>query len=134
MASRRQKELRDFYKELKSKPCIDCVSEGKDGIWPAECMDFDHRPGEQKIDAVSKLLKTDRETVLAEVSKCDLICANHHRIRTKERGLSEATKAAISAGMKKWLETPEGKASIAPKMAKASKTRWRSSSRSVGVR
>lgn len=65
---------------LKDRACHDC------GLWyPPECMDFDHRPGEKKLFSVSSGLNRSRESVLAEVSKCDLVCANCHRIRTKSR-------------------------------------------------
>lgn len=66
--------------------------------YPPECMDFDHRPGEQKVAGVSVLSnkgdrhdgdnRFHRDRMLAEVAKCDLVCANCHRTRTKTRNNS----------------------------------------------
>ena len=65
--------------ELKSKPCTDC------GLcYPKEVMEFDHVPGRGgKLHNVSRL-KTVR-AILAEAEKCDLVCANCHRLRTIKR-------------------------------------------------
>jgi len=65
---------------LKSAPCSDCA-----GSFPPVCMDFDHRPETKKIKAVSLLMSCRTERVLAEIAKCDLVCANCHRIRTATR-------------------------------------------------
>jgi hypothetical protein len=56
------------------------------GTFPTECMDLDHVRGD-KIDNVSSLLArtAPMEEVIAEVEKCDLVCANCHRIRTRKR-------------------------------------------------
>lgn len=60
-------------------PCSDCG-----GKFPPECMDFDHVPGRgEKVAPVSHLLGTDG--LMAELAKCDLVCANCHRIRTRQR-------------------------------------------------
>ena len=65
---------------LKDKPCVDC---GK--LFPSVCMDWDHVRGE-KVAPVSRLLtRNNRRAILAEIAKCDLVCANCHRIRTKLR-------------------------------------------------
>jgi hypothetical protein len=60
---------------LKSFPCADCG-----GVFDPVCMDFDHRPGEAKIKCVAKIQNI--EAMKAEAAKCDLVCANCHRIRT----------------------------------------------------
>ena len=50
-------------------------------------MDFDHRPGEIKVDIIKNLVNSGSlDTVKAEIAKCDLVCAVCHRIRTAERG------------------------------------------------
>jgi len=68
---------------LKAGPCGDC-----DGHFPPVAMDFDHVCGE-KVHTVSWLLRNSTwEAVIAEVAKCDLVCANCHRIRTANRGES----------------------------------------------
>jgi hypothetical protein len=55
--------------------------------FPAVCMDFDHRPGEVKLDEVSDMVSGWKAwgLVEAEISKCDLVCSNCHRIRTWKR-------------------------------------------------
>jgi len=63
------------YKE--SRPCMDCNI-----FYPACVMDFDHRDPKIKTKAVSKLLGYSFKRVKEEISKCDLVCANCHRIRT----------------------------------------------------
>ena len=77
---RRRTAMRDVIKEAKEQPCCDC------GLrYPSYVMDFDHRDGRQKRfnigrDALSKLSTV--EALRAEIDKCDVVCANCHRIRT----------------------------------------------------
>lgn len=67
-----------MLKGLKTGPCVDCG-----GLFPPECMDFDHRA--DKAFTISKTpVPADR--LMAEVAKCDLVCANCHRLRTFDRG------------------------------------------------
>jgi len=60
-------------------PCLDCKQS-----FPYYVMDFDHRDPEQKVAAVSTLVKTcgPWNRVEAEIAKCDLVCACCHRLRT----------------------------------------------------
>lgn len=76
---KRKKMLINFINNLKNKPCLDCGI-----IYPAFVMDFDHRKGEEKINNVARLVRDgwSKEKILLEIDKCDLICANCHRIRT----------------------------------------------------
>jgi hypothetical protein len=46
-------------------------------------MDFDHVRG-TKIFEISKKPTTNKEVILAEIEKCDIICSNCHRIRTRK--------------------------------------------------
>lgn len=80
--ARRRIEFREFVNGLKSKPCQDC---GR--TYPPCVMDYDHRPGTIKSKAVSLLagLASSMNGLLAEIEKCDLVCANCHRIRTHSR-------------------------------------------------
>lgn len=50
-------------------------------------MDFDHRDPATKTKAVSQLISECRsmDIILEEIAKCDLVCANCHRIRTWAR-------------------------------------------------
>lgn len=67
--------------ELKSHPCTDCGNK-----FPPICMDFDHI-SRNKVANVSRMVRqgSSLETVLAEIAKCELVCANCHRVRTRDR-------------------------------------------------
>jgi len=63
--------------ELKSRtPCADCGK--KFGYW---VMDLDHVSGE-KVKNLNKMQTGSLEAVLEEISKCEVVCANCHRLRT----------------------------------------------------
>lgn len=68
-----------FFLTLKDKPCTDCKTR-----YPHYVLDFDHRPGTVKAGVVGRMWSGPREKLLEEVAKCDLVCANCHRIRTFE--------------------------------------------------
>jgi hypothetical protein len=68
------------FEKLKEFPCVDCS-----GRFPPECMDFDHRPNEKKVGRVSTLVRGTLDKLMDEIRKCDLVCANCHRIRTRKR-------------------------------------------------
>jgi hypothetical protein len=56
------------------------------------CLDFHHREGTEKLFSVSEgFAKYTEEKVLAEVAKCDVICANCHR----KHHFTEPTDAPI---------------------------------------
>jgi hypothetical protein len=49
-------------------------------------MDFDHRSSELKESGVTRMIgRSGTERILAEVAKCDIVCANCHRARTFDR-------------------------------------------------
>lgn len=49
-------------------------------------MEFDHREGVIKIAGVTRMISNAGwERIAAEVDKCDIVCANCHRLRTFER-------------------------------------------------
>lgn len=62
---------------LQSNPCVDC---GEDN---PIVLEFDHVRG-TKVDAVALLVKDGYgwETIMSEIEKCDVRCANCHRIKT----------------------------------------------------
>lgn len=76
------KALKAWMLEIKSGPCGDC---GR--CFPICCMDFDHREGEIKSGNVGSMFAHhySRELIEREIEKCDLVCANCHRIRTQKR-------------------------------------------------
>lgn len=68
------------------KPCTDCG-----GIFHQAAMEFDHIPG--RGPKLFNVGQSDRSVgaVKAEIAKCDIVCANCHRVRTwnRNRGLEE---------------------------------------------
>ena len=71
---------RDWLASLKNKPCVDC---GK--RYPPYVMDFDHVRGKKLFNIGRDLKNRARKILLAEIAKCDLVCANCHRERTSQR-------------------------------------------------
>ncbi|KKT77469.1 MAG: hypothetical protein UW73_C0019G0004 [Microgenomates group bacterium GW2011_GWB1_44_8] len=48
-------------------------------------MDFDHRDRKTKLDNINKMINHhsySKEKILNEIKKCDLVCANCHRMRS----------------------------------------------------
>lgn len=75
----RRARLQVFLNGLKAKPCADCG-----GSFPPECMDFDHVRGDKR-KGVGALVHVSERVLLMEIAKCELVCANCHRIRTGRR-------------------------------------------------
>ena len=48
-------------------------------------MDFDHRDPMTKVRNVTRMIVGSIDRMLAEAAKCDIVCANCHRLRTFER-------------------------------------------------
>jgi hypothetical protein len=71
-------ETRRLVAEAKDSPCADCG-----GSWPAPVMHFHHRDPSEKSAGVAVLMRRGvaTATVLAEIAKCDLLCANCHGLR-----------------------------------------------------
>jgi hypothetical protein len=81
--------LSEWYRSLKTgKPCADCG-----GVFHYSAMEWDHRPGVTKRVMVSSLIgKSNSErAVLAEIAKCDLVCANCHAVRTFNRAAGRSS-------------------------------------------
>jgi hypothetical protein len=75
--NRHRQLLREFIREQKQgKSCIRC------GIADHRVLDFHHRDPSQKRASLSKLWKQNagRRAIMDEIAKCDLLCANCHRI------------------------------------------------------
>lgn len=60
--------------------CVDCGFNNH-----PKALDFDHLPGVVKLFDLAKAASRSRESVLEEIAKCEVICANCHRIRTSDR-------------------------------------------------
>ena len=78
---RKRERLRALTREAKSKPCADCGQE-----FPYYVMDFDHIGSGNKVIEVAMLVNAlSVRRLLAEIEKCEVVCANCHRIRTFKR-------------------------------------------------
>lgn len=77
-----------MLRDLKAVACAACG-----GVFAPEAMDFDHVRGEKYSNAW-QMLTTSKRTLLAEIEKCELVCANCHRKRTQRRRL-DATGTQI---------------------------------------
>lgn len=64
---------------LAAHPCVDCGN----GDW--RVLEFDHVRGVKRL-AVAEMIQRGYAlaTVVSEIAKCDIRCANCHRIRTRE--------------------------------------------------
>jgi len=60
--------------------CVDCGYREH-----AAALDFDHRPGCVKLFDIGKAANRSWSSVLLELGKCDVVCANCHRVRTFDR-------------------------------------------------
>lgn len=68
--------------EAKARPCTDCG-----GTFPAVAMDLHHRDPSQKEFGVAQFGKVGVKRLVAEITKCDPLCACCHRIRhAREQG------------------------------------------------
>lgn len=81
--ARRKRNLQYVWDYLKTHPCIDC------GEANPIVLEFDHVRG-KKFAQVCKLIKertSSIKAIQAEISKCEIRCANCHRLKTaKELG------------------------------------------------
>jgi hypothetical protein len=91
---RRRRKFYDVIDALKDVPCADCG-----GRFPAVAMDFDHRDPSQKSFDVSTRSKSNLDEIRAEISKCDVVCANCHRVRTKLRAFIRIAAQKAEAGI-----------------------------------
>ena len=72
---------------LAEHPCVDC------GESDPVVLEFDHR-GDKSFTIGRSFRYLRWETILAEIAKCDVVCANCHRRRTARRAGS--VRAAVA--------------------------------------
>ena len=77
--TQRRSQNREWLNSLKADGCIKC------GETETICLDYHHIDPSNKEFAISSALihNISRERVLAEISKCVLLCANCHRKQHK---------------------------------------------------
>lgn len=73
-------ELRKMITALKDNPCSDCGSK-----FHPVAMDFDHLSDKEYDISRMAAAGFSNEKILVEISKCELVCSNCHRIRTWNR-------------------------------------------------
>ena len=75
-----QKRLIEY---LSCHPCVDC------GETDVRVLEFDHVRG-KKVNSIAKMMHShcSWSAIEAEIAKCEVRCANCHRIKTNERGRS----------------------------------------------
>ena len=108
---RRQAATLAFLRDLRRRPCADCGRRFSPWV-----MDFDHREPKEKSFALAagKALLKSRAVLLAEIAKCDIVCANCHAIRTYNQ--IQARKARL---------TPEEWTPGTSKYIEKRRARWR---------
>lgn len=71
-------ENAELIRSAKARPCADCG-----GTFPACVMDFDHVRGKKMFTIGDHgHLRVSPSRVREEILKCEVVCANCHRIRT----------------------------------------------------
>jgi len=82
VSKRRQRRIarhRQIVASAKSVPCADCS-----GRFPTCVMDFDHL--DDKTGDISRMMySAGTDALLSEIAKCEVVCANCHRVRTQRR-------------------------------------------------
>jgi hypothetical protein len=60
-------------------------------VFAPEAMEWDHLPGQTKLGDISNKMRGRKANVLlAEIAKCELVCANCHAVRTRNRLLARS--------------------------------------------
>ena len=76
-----QKRKQEYVTNIKTiTPCMDCG-----GMFPPCAMDFDHIKEKDFDICGSRSRNMGYKTLEEEMAKCELVCANCHRIRTYNR-------------------------------------------------
>lgn len=83
LAQARQKygDRRQFLDRYKDRPCADCGEKH-----PPCVMDFDHVRGKKVFGIGGGMAGRSLDTIRREIAKCDVVCANCHRLRTHQKG------------------------------------------------
>lgn len=76
---------------VKNKPCADCG-----GSFPAVCMDYVYKYLFWRSFDIETAAHKRRAYVLDEVAKCDLVCANCHRLRDASQHLPSPSPSGVS--------------------------------------
>ena len=78
---KRRKMLKSMIQAVKeSVPCMDCSC-----YYPHYVMEFDHVNGDKKFSGMCRGARSITR-IEQEMAKCEIVCANCHRVRTASRG------------------------------------------------
>lgn len=77
--ARRESRMQEIRALKEATSCMDC---GKS--YPYWVMQFDHKPGEKKLFLIGRGVRP-RETIMAEIRKCEIVCTNCYATRTHVR-------------------------------------------------
>ena len=90
-AKRRTATVRALVRAAKDRPCADCGQ-----CFPFYVMQFDHREGEERLFCIGRMSNyrtVSKARLVAEIAKCDVVCANCHSERTYQRKQRKIKKA-----------------------------------------
>lgn len=76
----KRKQSLEILEMKKNTPCKDCG-----GSFHPYIMEFDHRDPETKLFSIARRGKIVYKKLRDELAKCDLVCANCHKLRTFRR-------------------------------------------------
>ena len=72
--TRVQEEKKQLLLDARIGGCVKC------GENDPACLDFHHRDGKRnKLGNIGEIRRFSNERILAEIAKCDVLCANCHR-------------------------------------------------------
>ena len=83
----RAARTRSFVRSEREKPCTDCGES-----FPWYVTEFDHLVGGASETVARLTAIGTMSRVVAEIAKCDLVCANCHKVRTHRRALLEGQR------------------------------------------
>lgn len=75
-----KKRIQGIIREAKNVPCTDC-----DVRYPFYIMQFDHTNDNKEYNIAALVSCGNISKVLAEIAKCEVVCANCHAERTYSR-------------------------------------------------
>jgi hypothetical protein len=74
---RAKERMQVIVREAKNKPCTDCKQS-----YPHYVMHFDHIGTDKEFNIADRVNHNNVSAMLAEIAKCEVVCANCHQIRT----------------------------------------------------
>lgn len=86
----RRGKLKQHIQKIKQEaPCTDCGEN-----YPYWIMEFDHTGDNKTFNISGAGIKlVSMEELIAEIAKCEVVCANCHRNRTHARGYKNGSNA-----------------------------------------